>query len=111
LSARAKGVTINIYDEAGSLVRTIEEGAMDAGRQNLDWDGMDQHGNQLKDGDYTFEVLAVDADDQPVEAITYSTGIVSGVTFIDGTTYFMVDDQKIPIADIIEVNEVVPLQT
>ena len=111
LSAPASGVTINIYNEAGNLVKTIEEGSMDVGRQSLDWDGTDQNGNLLEDGDYTFEVLAVDADGQAVEAITYSTGIVSGVAFVDGTTYFMVENQKIPIADIIEVNEVVPSQT
>ena len=111
LSAPASGVTINIYNEAGNLVKTIEEGSMDAGRQNIAWDGTDQNGNLLEDGDYTFEVLAVDADGQAVEAITYSTGVVSGVTFVDGTTYFMVGNQKIPIADIIEVNEVAPSQT
>lgn len=111
LSADASGVTINIYNEAGNLVKTIEEGSMDAGRQTVQWDATDQNGNQLADGDYTFEVMAVDADEQAVEAITYSTGIVSGVTFIDGTTYFMVENQKIPIADIIEVNEVVPSET
>ena len=108
LTAAASGVTINIYNEAGDLVKTIEAGSMDAGRQSVQWDATDQNGNPLKDGDYTFEVLAVDADGQAVESITYSTGIVSGVTFIDGTTYFMVDDQKIPIADIIEVNQVAP---
>ena len=111
LAADASGVTINIYNEAGNLVKTIEEGSMDAGRQTVQWDATDQNGNPLADGDYTFEVMAVDADEQAVEAITYSTGIVSGVTFIDGTTYFMVENQKIPIADIIEVNEVVPSET
>jgi flagellar basal-body rod modification protein FlgD len=111
LVADAGGVTINIYNEAGDLVKTIEEGGMDAGRQSVHWDGTDQNGNLLNDGDYTFEVLAVDADGQAVEAITYSTGVVSGVTFVDGTTYFMVENQKIPIADIIEVNEVTPSET
>ena len=111
LAANASGVTINIYNEAGNLVKTIEAGSMDSGRQSIQWDGTDQNGNQMKDGDYTFEVMAVDADEQPVEAITYSTGIVSGVTFIQGTTYFMVEDQRIPIADIVEVNEVAPSQT
>jgi flagellar basal-body rod modification protein FlgD len=111
LSAAASVVTINIYDEAGNLVKTIEEGSMDAGRQSVDWDATDQNGNLLDDGDYTFEVLAVDADDQVVEAITYSTGIVSGVSFVGGTTYFMVENQEIPIADVIEVNEVVSSET
>lgn len=104
LTADAGGVTVNIYDEAGNLVIAMEEGAMNAGRQTVDWDGLDKNGNQVADGDYTFEVMAVDEDGQEVQAITYTTGIVSGVTFSDGLTYFIVDGQKIPIADIIEVN-------
>jgi flagellar basal-body rod modification protein FlgD len=103
LTADASGVTVNIYDEAGNLVKTIEAGAMDAGRQTVEWDGTDQNGNPVEDGDYTFEVMAVDADDQSVEAITYTSGIVSGVTFSQGTTYFIMKNQKIPIGDIIEV--------
>lgn len=106
LTANASGVTINIYDETGNLVKTIEKGVMEAGRQTVDWDGTDKNGNQAADGDYAFEVMAIDADGQEIQAITYTSGIVSGVTFNNGTTYFIVESQKIPIADIIEVNEV-----
>ncbi len=107
LTADADGVIVNIYNDAGNLVKTIDQGAMEAGRQTVVWDGTDQNGNQIQDGDYTFEIMAVDANDQDVKAITYTSGVVSGVTFIDGTTYFIIENQKIPIADIIEVNEVV----
>ncbi len=107
LTADAGGVIVNIYNDAGNLVKTIDQGAMEAGRQTVVWDGTDQNGNQMQDGDYTFEIMAVDANDQDVKAITYTSGVVSGVTFIDGTTYFIIENQKIPIADIIEVNEVV----
>jgi flagellar basal-body rod modification protein FlgD len=103
LSADAGGVVVNIYDSAGNFVKAVEQGAMDAGRQSVVWDGTDQYGNQVADGDYTFEVMAVDANDQDVEAVTYSSGIVDGVTFIQGTTYFLIGNQKIPIGDIVEV--------
>lgn len=99
----ASGVVVNLYDQAGNLVKAIEEGAMEAGRQSVAWDGTDQDGNRVADGNYTFEVMAMDGDDQPVEATTYTTGTVTGVTFKDGTTYFIVENQKIPIGDIIEV--------
>jgi flagellar basal-body rod modification protein FlgD len=106
LAANASGVTIKIYDETGNLVKTIEKGAMETGRQTVDWDGTDNNGNPVADGDYAFEVMAVDGDGQEIQAITYTSGIVSGVTFSNGTTYFIVESQKIPIADIIEVNAV-----
>lgn len=103
LAANAAGAAVNIYDSAGSYVKTIEQGAMDAGRQTVTWDGSDQNGNPVADGNYTFEVMAVDDQGQDIPAITYTSGVVSGVTFIEGTTYFLVGNQKIPIADIVEV--------
>ena len=103
LGGDASGVVVNIYDSAGNLVKAIEQGAMDAGRQTVEWDGTDQNGNTVADGNYTFEVQAVDASDQEVAAVTYSSGLVEGVTFIEGVTYFLVGNQKIPISDIVEV--------
>jgi flagellar basal-body rod modification protein FlgD len=103
LSGDAGGVVVNIYNPAGNLVKAIEQGAMDNGRQTVAWDGTDQNGNMVPDGDYTFEVMAVDPNDQKVEAVTYSAGLVEGVTFIEGRTYFLVGNQKISISDIVEV--------
>jgi len=103
LSGDASGVVVNIYDAGGKLVKAIEQGGMDAGRQTVAWDGTDQNGNTVADGNYTFEVMAVDAADQDVAAVTYSSGLVEGVTFIEGRTYFLVGNQKIPISDIVEV--------
>jgi flagellar basal-body rod modification protein FlgD len=59
LTANAAGVAVNIYDSVGNFVKTIEQGAMDAGRQTVIWDGTDQNGNPVADGNYTFEVMAV----------------------------------------------------
>jgi len=103
LSADAGGVVVNIYDSVGNFVNAMEQGAMGAGRQSVMWDGTDQHGNRVADGGYRFEVMAVDANDLDVGAATYSSGIVDGVTFIQGTTYFLIGNQKIPIGDIVEV--------
>ena len=103
LSGDASGVVVNIYDAGGKLVKTIEQGAMNAGRHNVEWDGTDQNGNAVADGDYTFEVQAVDAAGQDVATLTYSSGLVEGVTFIEGVTYFLIGNQKIPISDIVEV--------
>lgn len=106
LAGAAAGVAVNIYDRAGNFIKAIEAGAMSAGRQSVVWDGKDQNGNVVADGDYTFGVMAVDGDDKSVQAATYTSGVVSGVTFNQGTTYFVVGNQQIPIGDVIEVAEV-----
>jgi flagellar basal-body rod modification protein FlgD len=111
LAAAANGVVVNIYDGAGNFVKAIEEGAMSAGRQSVVWDGKNQNGNPVADGNYTFEVMAVDADDKSVQTTTFTSGVVSGVTFNKGTTYFILDNQQIPIGDVIEVAEVAASET
>jgi flagellar basal-body rod modification protein FlgD len=111
LSGEASGVVVNIYDSAGRFVKAIEQGAMNAGRNTVAWDGTDQNGNAVVDGNYTVEVMAVDSADQEVLAKTYSSGRVQGVTFIENKTYFLVGNQKIPISDIVEVVEPGPSNT
>jgi len=111
LAADASGVVVNIYDEAGNFIKAIEEGALKAGRHNVVWDGTDQDGNKVEDGDYTFEVLASDANQESIPATTYVKGIVDGVTFENGVTYFLVENLKIAIGEIIEVNNVASAET
>jgi len=103
LPADAAGVTISIYDASGQLTATIEAGALDEGKQSVTWDAEDQEGNKVSDGDYTFEVAAVDSEGNIVEVSTFSKAVVTGVTFEDGVTYLMAGGRKIPMGDVVEV--------
>ena len=103
LSASAAEGEVKIYDADGNLVKVLNQGAMDAGPNTVSWDGTDQNRNPVASGSYFFEVTAVDGNDGDVPAATYTSGLVSGVTFIEGTTFFLVGNQKIPITDIVEV--------
>ncbi|HDH58397.1 MAG TPA: hypothetical protein ENF16_07290, partial [Bacteroidetes bacterium] len=58
LSASAQSVTITIKDEAGVTVRTIEVGAQALDDQQVVWDGLDDDGDELPAGVYTFNVSA-----------------------------------------------------
>ena len=105
LSADSSSVFINIYDEAGSLVKNIENGPLGEGKQSVEWDGTDNGGNTLPGGDYRFEVMAVDANGDIVETATYISDRVTGVTFKNGVTYLMAGGIQIPIGDVSEVFE------
>ena len=105
LNQDSSSVFINIYDEAGSLVKYIENGPLGEGKQSIEWDGTDNSGNTLSEGIYKFEVMAVDANGDKVQTATYISDRVTGVTFKDGITYLLAGGMKIPIGDVIEVSE------
>ncbi|MBT8358787.1 MAG: flagellar hook capping protein [Desulfobacterales bacterium] len=105
LSADSSSVYVNIYNESGGLVKIIENGLMGNGKQSLEWDGTDNEGNTLPDGNYKYEVMAVDVNGDKVQTVTYINERVTGVTFKDGVTYLKAGGMEIPIGDVIEVSE------
>jgi flagellar basal-body rod modification protein FlgD len=105
LGADAKAVFMNIYDVAGNYVKTIESGALSAGEQTLKWGGADQAGNKVSDGAYTFEVAAVDADDNMVNTKTFTSGMVTGVTFKNGSLCLLAGNKEIPVDTVIQITE------
>ena len=53
-------VTVKILDGQGSLVRVIESQVTDTQKQKFIWDGKNQQGTALPDGQYSYQVSAVD---------------------------------------------------
>jgi flagellar basal-body rod modification protein FlgD len=96
-------VTIRIYDSAGQLVRTIDDGAKDVSKQQLIWDGKNQNGVKLPDGTYTFEVSALDQTGQPVTASSWMVGTVKGISFENGVTYLNMGSGKITLSTITSI--------
>jgi flagellar basal-body rod modification protein FlgD len=82
LSEVASNVTIKIYDEDANLVDTIELGSQQEGENSVTWDCSD-----VAQGDYTFEISAIDANGDEIPVYTIITGQVTGVTFKDGSPY------------------------
>lgn len=74
LSAVATNVTIEIIDDTGTVVRTITPAGGGAdGINSLAWDGNDDLGVALADGQYTFTITASDAVGDPVrDYFTYN---------------------------------------
>lgn len=53
-------VSLNVYDIAGKLVRTVESGIKAAGSHLTTWDGRDQGGRQVANGVYLYRLTAGD---------------------------------------------------
>lgn len=103
LKTNAAGAYVNIYDAYGGFVSNLELGGLPAGHQSVDWDGLDHLGNQAPDGNYTFEISALNAENSAIATTTYTTGQVTGVNFKDGIAYLLTENQEIPMGDVVEV--------
>lgn len=85
----ASAVSAQIYDPDGNLVRTMSGlSAESAALQPLNWDGLNDSGVQLLDGDYTFSVTAVNGDGDAISTSTYRKATVEQVLFTEGQNYF-----------------------
>jgi flagellar basal-body rod modification protein FlgD len=104
LAGETSAVAVNIYDGYGNFIRTFDGGALSAGAHTLKWDGKDGEGNSVPAGDYTFEVLAVDFNDQMVNATTFTTGKVTGVVFRDNIAYLVMGKLEIAIGDVKQIS-------
>jgi flagellar basal-body rod modification protein FlgD len=84
--------TAQILDEAGVVIRTLTDLSVDATRpQSLAWDGLDEAGNSLLDGEYFVSVTALAAEGNSSQVTTFRKARVEEVLFADGVNYFNLD--------------------
>jgi flagellar basal-body rod modification protein FlgD len=98
LSTSAVEGQVQIYDSSGDLVDTLDFGRQDAGANTLVWDCSGQ-----SSGSYTFEVSAVASDGSDVTVTTQAAGIVTEVSFKDGSSYLKVNGQDVSVDDLISI--------
>ena len=104
LADAADSCRIEVYDSAGRMADTIELGYVASGSHDLTWDATPPSGTVVADGQYTYNVVAINALGQKVDVDYRSTGKVTGVNF-DGATAQVTVDKSIPmnVADILVV--------
>lgn len=103
LSVDAASVKVSIRNASGLIVRTLTVDGATKGDGIVAWDGLDEAGNHVASGTYTFSVEAVDAAGTTVTATSFLYGLVSGIRFTSDGTVFVVDGMEIPLSHIIEI--------
>lgn len=94
ITADTGTVTVKIYSADGTLVKTIDRGKEEAGYKSFIWTGENEWGDQMDDGVYTFEVIANNVYDYPMEVMQICEGPVTGVKFDEnGAPMVMVGPQ------------------
>jgi flagellar basal-body rod modification protein FlgD len=104
LDEDAADVSVHIYTEDGTSVRTIQIGEASDGDLEYVWDGTDDSGEAVSSGRYTFVIEAVDYNGQAVSSTSYATGEVTGVRYDDGITYLIIGDKEVTISDVDKIS-------
>jgi flagellar basal-body rod modification protein FlgD len=76
LDKDAAMAVLAIRDASGTVVRTIQVDTA-AGEHTITWDGLDNSGNEVDDGNYSMELAAADSKGTPITGATYVTASVT----------------------------------
>ena len=104
LYGNADTLTIRIFDDTGKEIHAFNETAMKAGDRSVSWNGMTKDGIKAMPGTYTFSVEAQTKDGVNVPVDTMNNGLVTGVSYIGGMPYLVVNGSYVNLGDIVSVN-------
>jgi flagellar basal-body rod modification protein FlgD len=104
LDGRATNVQITIFDEQGSAVRTLSTGGLDAGAHSVDWDGLDDSGQLMMPGTYTYRVVAAGTTDASAPTAWVDQGTVTGLRSQGGQVLYQVGNALVTQDDIVSVH-------
>lgn len=103
LSKAADKVTVDILDAGGNTISSQSLGVKPAGQFSLSWDGTDNNGNRMKDGNYLFRVTATSGGEQ-ITTKTMAYAQVSSVKLAaDGVKLDLGSRGIVALADISQI--------
>ena len=87
-------IFMNIYDDEGAIIRTVELGSKEAGTYQYEWDGRNEGGDLVPDGTYGIGILGRDLTGGAVMVQTEISGTVDAVVNENGTQYLRLKDGR-----------------
>lgn len=103
LDKNAATVRINILDQQGHTVRTLDYLDRPAGQNMTEWDGKDQNGTFLPAGIYQYALSAVDTNGASVITQSRAQLTVSGVRMEEGKAKLLVGDLTVDPTAVVEL--------
>ncbi len=103
LHENAVKVKVNIYNEAGESVRSIETTNLEAGDGSVEWDGLTDVGSSAGDGVYSFSVEAEAETGEIVGVTPFQKLRITGVKYINGMANLLVGDKTIGLGEVLEI--------
>jgi len=105
LATDAATVEIRVFNDSGTLVRTIQLEDLPKGNNTYTWDGRNDEGSMLGSGDYSFEVTAETLSGESLTVDKRVIGVIDSVKYIDGQAYLIVGGYSVSLSTIIEVEQ------
>ncbi len=101
----ASSGAIEIRDTAGNLINNIELSGtqLTQGLQNFVWDGKDNNGELVANGNYKISVALVDSSGATYNPDTYVTGKIESVRFKAEGTMLVINGMEIPLNKISDI--------
>ncbi|MBK8014098.1 MAG: flagellar hook assembly protein FlgD [Deltaproteobacteria bacterium] len=104
LDSAASSVEVSFFDSSGREVRKLNLGARGAGDVEVAWDGRDEDGILLPDGQYTVKVHATASGGSPLSAYAQVRGVVDSLMFEGGIAQFKIGSMTVSPGDIMSVH-------
>lgn len=102
-ASEATGATVTISDADGNVVYSADMGAIGEGEGSWTWDGTDQNGQPLPEGQYTFTIASVDVNGNSVDVTGLIRGTVTEMDFSSGSASPSIDGVPVDMADILRL--------
>lgn len=109
LAGDANSVVVKITNAAGQEILTAPY-ETEAGQHVLDWDGNDQNGLQVPDGQYTLSVEAKNFAGEAIGVTMNLSGQVTGVENTGDGEVLMIGGLKIPVSAVTVVRQTPTVQ-
>ncbi len=101
----AADLMISIYDSMGREVIALYPGQLEAGTHQVGWNGFDMSGSQAPDGTYRYALTAISQSGIYTPITPVASGLVTGVSYKNGTPYLEVDGKLIDPTTVIKIRQ------
>ncbi|MDH5188272.1 MAG: flagellar hook assembly protein FlgD [Rhodospirillaceae bacterium] len=104
LMEKSDSTKITISDDSGKVVFSTN-GARTTDLTPFTWTGVDDFGNPVPDGKYSFVIEAINANGDPIEYSRSTTGVVTAAGSDSGNVNLFLGDVSIGLDDILTLTQ------
>lgn len=100
LDSNASSVTVNVKDENGKVVRTMQLGPQQKGDIDATFENVEP---PLPEGNYSFEVKALNDQGKAVETELHFVDTIDSISFANGFAEMLINGNRLSMSAIVEV--------